>query len=317
MLADVVALGELLIDFATVQTDLDGYPVMAAHPGGAPANFLAAISKFGGKAALLGKVGADTFGKLLLGTLGKVGIDTSGMVVTDDVFTTLAFVTFDAHGDRSFAFSRKPGADTCLTFEELDLSLIDVAKVFHFGTLSLTDEPARSATRQAVAYARKAGKLITYDPNLRKPLWASLEAAKEQLLWGLSQADIVKISDEEVDFLFGLNAEEGAQYIFEHYGAKLIFVTCGADGCYFKNKNAQGHVPGLSGIQVIDTTGAGDIFGGSAVWKMLQFHKSPDALAEEELRQIVRFACTAASLSTTKPGGIFSVPDLETIEKLM
>ena len=179
---DVVALGELLIDFACVSTDAEGYPTMAAHPGGAPANFLAALAKFGAKTALLGKIGTDAFGKLLTGTLDAAGIETRGIIATDDVFTTLAFVTFDETGNREFSFSRKPGADTCLTFEELDLSLIDEAKVFHFGTLSLTDEPARTTTQKAVAYAKAAGKLITYDPNLRKPLWKSLDAAKEQIL---------------------------------------------------------------------------------------------------------------------------------------
>ena len=308
---DVVALGELLIDFATQSTDGEGYPTMAAHPGGAPANFLAALTKFGAKTALIGKVGSDTFGKLLLGTLQKAGIETRGMVVTDDVFTTLAFVTFDAHGDREFSFSRKPGADTCLSFEEIDLSLIDQAKVFHFGTLSLTDEPARSATYKAVAYAKEKGKLITYDPNLRKPLWKDLEEAKKQLLWGLGQADVVKISDEEVEFLFGLGVEEGAKHILEHFGVKLVFVTCGADGCFFKNAVAEGHVPSLSGIKVIDTTGAGDIFGGSAVWKLLTYGKDPQQLTTEELTDIVRFACTAAGLSTTKSGGISSVPEYE------
>ena len=305
---DVVALGELLIDFATQSTDGEGYPTMAAHPGGAPANFLAALTKFGANTALLGKVGSDTFGKLLLGTLQKAGIETKGMVVTDDVFTTLAFVTFDEHGDREFAFSRKPGADTCLSFEEIDLSLIDEAKVFHFGTLSLTDEPARSATYQAVAYAKAQGKLITYDPNLRKPLWKDLEEAKKQLLWGLSQADVVKISDEEVEFLFGLGVEDGAKHILENFGVKLVFVTCGAEGCFFKNAVAEGHVPSLSGIHVIDTTGAGDIFGGSAVWKLLQTGKRPDELKFEELTDTVRFACTSAGLSTTRSGGISSVP---------
>ena len=312
---DVVALGELLIDFATVSTDADGYPTMAAHPGGAPANFLAALTKFGAKTALIGKVGSDTFGKLLLGTLEKAGICTRGMVVTDDVFTTLAFVTFDAHGDRDFAFSRKPGADTCLRFEEVDLSLIDEAKVFHFGTLSLTHEPARTATQKCVAYAKSKGKLITYDPNLRKPLWKDLNEAKEQLLWGLSQADVIKISDEEVEFLFGLSPEAGATYILENFGVKLVFVTCGAEGCFFKNTQAQGHVPSLSGINVIDTTGAGDIFGGSAIWKLLQTSKAPEELNEAELRDIVTFACTAAGLSTTKSGGISSVPDYEYILK--
>ena len=306
---DVVALGELLIDFTCTATDAEGYPTMAAHPGGAPANFLAALTKFGAKTALLGKVGTDTFGKLLTSTLDKAGIDTRGLVSSEDVFTTLAFVTLDANGDREFAFSRKPGADTCITFSELDLSLIDEAKVFHFGTLSLTDEPARTATYEVVAYAKRQGKLITYDPNLRKPLWVDLEEAKKQLLWGLEQADVVKISDEEVDFLFGLGVEDGARHILSNFGVKLVFVTCGAEGCFFMNQNASGHVPSLKNIQVQDTTGAGDIFGGSAVWKLLQTAKAPDALTETELRDVVSFACTSAGLSTTKAGGISSVPD--------
>lgn len=310
---DVVALGELLIDFATISTDSDGYPTMAAHPGGAPANFLAALSKFGAKTAMIGKVGSDTFGKLLLQTLQKAGIETRGLVVTEDVFTTLAFVTFDSQGDRTFAFSRKPGADTCLSFPEIDLSLLEEAKVFHFGTLSLTDEPARSATQKCVAYAKNAGKLITYDPNLRKPLWSDPEEAKQQLLWGLTQADVVKISDEEVEFLFGMGVREGAAHILRHYGVKLVFVTCGAEGCFFQNAIAEGHVPSLSGIRVIDTTGAGDIFGGSVVWKLLQLGKAPETLTEAELRDAVTFACTAAGLSTTKSGGISSVPDLEQV----
>ena len=314
---DVVALGELLIDFACQSTDAEGYPTMAAHPGGAPANFLAALTKFGAKTALLGKVGADTFGKLLIGTLNKAGIETRGLVSTEDVFTTLAFVTFDEHGDREFAFSRKPGADTCIRFEELDISLIDEAKVFHFGTLSLTDEPARSSTYKAVAYAKNKGKLITYDPNLRKPLWKDLDTAKEQLIWGLTQADVVKISDEEVKFLFNLSVEDGADYILKNFGVKLVFVTCGAEGCFFKNAVAQGRVPSLDGIKVVDTTGAGDIFGGSAVWKLLQIGKVPELLNAEELVDVVRFACISAGLSTTKPGGISSVPEKSQVQKWM
>ena len=312
---DVVALGELLIDFTCISTDSDGYPTMAAHPGGAPANFLAAAAKFGAKTALLGKVGNDAFGKMLTATLQKAGIETKGLVAAEDVFTTLAFVTLDETGNREFSFARKPGADTCLTFEELDLSLIDQAKVFHFGTLSLTDQPARSATCQALAYAKSRGKLITYDPNLRKPLWKDLHVCKEQMLWGLNQADVVKISDEEVDFLFGLGVEEGAEHILENYGVKLVFVTCGADGCYFKNAVSSGHVPSLSGIKVVDTTGAGDIFGGSAVWKLLQLNQAPATLNEEQLRDVVTFACTSAGLSTTKHGGISSVPNYEDVLK--
>ena len=309
MAHDVVALGELLIDFTCVSADADGYPTMAAHPGGAPANFLAAVTKFGGKTALLGKVGTDTFGRLLTGTLEQAGIETHGIVASSDVFTTLAFVTLDEHGDREFAFSRKPGADTQLRFSELELPLIDDAKAFHFGTLSLTDEPARATTYRAVAYAKECGKLITFDPNLRKPLWKDLDTAKEQMLWGLSQADVVKISDEEIEFLFGLNPQEGARKILNDYGVKLVFATCGADGCWFENQNACGHVDSLKNVKVVDTTGAGDIFGGSAVRKVLQTGKCPEELNEAELREAVRFACTAAGLSTTKPGGISSVPE--------
>jgi len=310
---DVVALGELLIDFTCASTDADGYPTMVAHPGGAPANFLAALSKFGASAALLGKVGTDAFGKLLTGTLQKANIDTRGLIAAEDVFTTLAFVTLDETGNREFSFSRKPGADTCLTFAEIPLNLIDEAKVFHFGTLSLTDEPARSATYQAVAYAKSKGKLITYDPNLRKPLWKDLSIAKEQLLWGLSQADVVKISDEEVEFLFGLGVEEGAAHILANYGVKLVFVTRGPEGCYFRNQLCCGHVPSLQNIHVVDTTGAGDIFGGSAVWKLLQLNKAPETMTQAELEDVVRFACTSAGLSTTRPGGISSVPAYEEI----
>ncbi len=312
---DVTALGELLIDFACLSTDESGYPTMAAHPGGAPANFLAALTKFGAKTALLGKVGTDAFGRLLTGTLEEACISTQGLIATDEVFTTLAFVTFDAQGDREFSFSRKPGADTCIRFEELDLSLIDQCRVFHFGTLSLTGEPARTATQKAVAYAKEQGKLITYDPNLRKPLWRSLDEAKEQLIWGLSQADVVKISDEEVDFLFGLGVEEGARYILEHFNVRLVFVTCGADGCFFKNAVAQGKVPSLKNITVKDTTGAGDIFGGSALWKLLQYCTDPGTMSEEALRDVVTFACTSAGLSTTKSGGISSIPEYEEVLK--
>ena len=234
---DVVALGELLIDFTSQSVDADGYPTMAAHPGGAPANFLAALTKFGAKTALLGKVGNDAFGKALLNTLNGAGIETRGMVVSDDFFTTLAFVTLDESGDREFSFARKPGADTQITFEELDLSLIDEAKVFHFGTLSLTDMPAADTLRRAVAYAKEKGKMITFDPNLRKPLWRSLDQAKEAMLWGLAQADVVKISDEEIEFLFGLSPQAGAKHILDNFGVKLVFATCGADGCFYATQS--------------------------------------------------------------------------------
>lgn len=310
---DVVAFGELLIDFTCINIDEEGYPTMAAHPGGAPANFLAALTKFGADTALIGKIGEDAFGKRLLSTLKKAGIGTKGIITDDKVFTTLAFVTLDETGNREFSFSRKPGADTCIFYDELDDSLIDEAKIFHFGSVSLTDEPARTTTYKVVEYAKSRGKIITYDPNLRKPLWKDLETAREQILWGMTKADIVKISDEEVEFLFGLDVEEGADYILKNFDVKLVFVTCGAEGCYFKNKRASGKIPGIKNIQVVDTTGAGDIFGGSAVWKFLQKEKRPEDLSQEDLQDIVSFACTSATLSTTKAGGISSVPEYEEV----
>lgn len=306
---DVVALGELLIDFTCISTNAEGYPIMEAHPGGAPANFLAALAKFGAKTALLAKVGKDAFGNRLADTMEYLGIDTSGLVVGEEAFTTLAFVTLDKTGNREFSFCRKPSADTCITKEELDFSLIQQAKVLHFGSLSLTHQPARSATCAAVTYAKEQGKLISYDPNLRKPLWQDLNTAKEQILWGLQQADVVKISDEEVEFLFGLSPEEGAKHIIEDIGVKLVFVTCGAKGCFFKNPLAQGWVEGLQGLSVVDTTGAGDIFGGSALWKLLQTHTQPHCLTQTQLKEIARFATASAGLSTTKYGGIYSVPE--------
>lgn len=311
---DVIALGELLIDFAAKSTDKDGYPTMAANPGGAPGNFLAALNAYGKKTAFLGKVGSDAFGQLLLGTLKKAGIETKGIVVDDSVFTTLAFVTFDEKGDRSFSFARKPGADTQLRWEEVDTSLIDEARVFHFGTLSLTDEPVRTATQKCVAYAREKGKLITCDPNLREPLWPSKDAAREQILWSLHQADVVKISDNEVEFLWHCTPEEGAEKLLKEFGVSLAMVTLGPDGCLLKTANASFRAASPK-VHPIDTTGAGDIFGGSAVWGLLQTGKTPEELDEQELRQITAFACASAGLSTTRAGGISSLFSREEIEK--
>ena len=304
---DVIALGELLIDFAAKSTDAAGYPTMAANPGGAPGNFLAALNAYGRKTAFLGKVGNDAFGHLLLGTLNAAGIVTKGIVVDDSVFTTLAFVTFDESGDRSFSFARKPGADTQLSWEEIDKSLIDEARVFHFGTLSLTGEPARTATQKAVAYAKEHGKLITCDPNLRLPLWKTQEAAKEQMLWSLHQADVVKISDNEVEFLWGCTPEAGADKLLSEFGVSLAMVTLGPDGCLLKTKNASFRAA-CPKVHPIDTTGAGDIFGGSAVSRLLELEKPIDALTEADLAYIGCFAATAASLSTEASGGIPSIP---------
>ena len=304
---DVVALGELLIDLAQQGTDGDGWPLLAARPGGAPANFLAALRKYGVSAALLAKVGADDFGRLLIRTLEDAGIGTRGVVSDPEFFTTLAFVTLQ-NGERSFSFARKPGADVMLRFEELDLSLLDGARAFHFGTLSLTRDPAREATRRAAAYARERGKLITFDPNLRLPLWDSGERARAAMLWGLDQADVVKISDEEVAFLWDCGEAEGARRLLEDHGVSLAMVTLGPRGCLLVNRRGRAEAASPK-VDVVDTTGAGDIFGGAAVSRLLKLGKAPADLEEADLAGIARFATAAAGLSTQKPGGIPSIPD--------
>lgn len=315
---DVVSLGEVLIDFAQVSANKDGYPTLAANPGGAPANFLAPIAKYGLKTAMIGKVGKDTFGKLLINTLKANKINTKAVVIDDKVFTTLAFVTIDKKGDRNFAFARKPGADTRLKYEEVDLSIIDKCKVFHFGTLSLTDNPSKVTTKKLVGYAKKTNKLISFDPNLRKPLWSNLKDAKKAMLYGLKQADIVKISDEEVEFLFGIKVKDATNFLLERFAnIKLLYVTCGSKGSYYATRKCSGFIEAMKKIKVVDTTGAGDIFGGSAMYKLLKSKKKIANLTNDDLVEIVKFATVSAGLSTTKYGGISSVNDLETIEKYL
>ena len=314
---DVVALGELLIDFAPQSVNAEGYPTLAANPGGAPGNFLAALTRYGGKTAMIGKVGDDLFGHLLLKTLKSAGIETKGVVIDPAVFTTMAFVSLDAGGNRDFSFARKPGADTCLRSDEIDESLIANASVFHFGTLSLTDEPAASATQRAIETAKAHGLTISLDPNLRRPLWKSDADAKAAIEWSLRQADIVKISDEEVGFLWGLSPEDGAKKLLSEYGLSLVFVTLGPKGCHAETAGCSVTIQSPEGIRAIDTTGAGDIFGGSAMSRFLKTHKPASALTEPELASIVRFACTAASLSTQVHGGITSVPEEAEVLKRM
>ncbi|MBR6027911.1 MAG: carbohydrate kinase [Clostridia bacterium] len=307
---DVVALGELLIDFAPVSVNEAGYPTLSANPGGAPGNFLAALNKYGCSTAMIGKVGDDMFGRLLVSTLKGAGIDTRGVVADPAWFTTLAFVSLDASGNRDFSFARKPGADTRLRPEEVDESLLSDCRVFHFGTLSLTDEPAASATRRAISLARSHGALISLDPNLRKPLWPSEDAARSAIDWSLHQADIVKISDEEIRWLWGMSPEQGARLLLEEYDVSLVYATLGPRGCHTANAKAAVTVPSPLGIRPVDTTGAGDIFGGSAMSRFLSLHKAPADLTGDDLRAITAFACTAASLSTQKHGGITSVPEM-------
>lgn len=315
---DVTAIGELLIDFAWLHSDSLGYPTMAAHPGGAPANFLATLQKLGKRTALISKVGDDVFGKMLIDTMKHMGTETSGIKTSSDVFTTLTFVTFDSSGNRDFFFSRKPGADTQLSSKDLDLGLLESCRVLHFGSLSLTADPAKSATYEAIRYAKKNNKLISYDPNFRKSLWDNLDIAKEQILWGLSQSDIVKISDEECKFLFGnISFELAAQKILKEYGVKLVYITLGKNGCVAATNRVFVNTSGFPELNTIDTTGAGDIFAGAAMCRVLSLEKDIEDLSSEDLLEIIRFACACASLSTTRPGGISSIPNEEEITALL
>ena len=312
---DVVALGELLIDFAVVSQDENHYPTLAAKAGGAPANFLATLSKYGVQTGLLAKVGDDVFGHLLVSTLKDCGVNTSGVTVDSTVFTTLAFVTIDDKGEREFSFARKPGADIALFFEDLNLKLIEDCTFFHFGSLSLTDEPVRTTTQRAIALAKDMGKLITYDPNLRPSLWANWDEAREQILWGLSQADIVKISAEETEFLWGCSPSESGEILLSQYDLKLAMITLGAGGAIICNKNGMVQVP-CPNVAPIDTTGAGDIFGGAAISRILTCGKAADMLTEGEMKEIAVFSSVAASLSTEKMGAIPSIPDIADILKI-
>ena len=315
-MTDVVAIGEVLIDFVQEGINEDGYPTISAHPGGAPANFLAPISKFGLKTSMISKVGNDAFGKQLVKTLKENKIGVKNIKLDDNCFTTLAFVTLDEKGDRSFSFSRKPGADTRIDYSDIDLKDIDKCKVFHFGTLSLTHNPSKQTTYKLIDYAKSKGKLISFDPNLREALWDDLNNAKKQMLYGLKKSDIVKISDNEVKFLFGINPSESLDFLLKKYpNIKLLYVTCGANGCYYATKNVRGFVPSLKKIKVIDTTGAGDIFGGSAMYKLLSMKKRIDKLNEKDLLEIVQFATVSAGLSTTKHGGLKSVTEYKNIIK--
>ena len=307
-MTDIIALGELLADLTACGSNEDGFPVLSAHPGGAPANFLAAAAADGSWTAMIGKVGDDVFGRLLTEQLRIRGIDVSGVQADPSVFTTLAFVTVDGNGDRTFSFARRPGADTCLKPEELDLSMIRQARLFHFGTLSLTDEPSASATRVAAAEARKHGVLISVDPNYRPALWPDEDSARSAMEWALRQADIVKISDEEVSFLWGLAPEEGAGRLLEEYGVSLAFVTLGSRGCHAANRRASVTLSVPHGLIPVDTTGAGDIFCGTAISRLLRRNVRPEELGRDELEEIVRYAHAAAALSVTRPGGMGSVP---------
>ncbi len=312
---DVIAMGELLIDFTMNGKSEQGNNMFEACPGGAPCNVLALLNKQGKKTAFLGKVGKDQFGTLLRETLDDVGIDTSHLLTDDEVNTTLAFVHTFPDGDREFSFYRNPGADMMLTEEEIDTEFVSQAKIFHFGTLSMTHDGVRAATKKAVKAAKESGALISFDPNLREPLWTSLELAKEQMEYGFGQCDILKISDNEIQFVSGKeDYDEGIAYLQEKYQIPLILLTMGKDGSRAYYKGMRVEQAGIS-VKTIETTGAGDTFGGSSLNYLLEHDFAQ--LTEEELEEMLRFANAAAAIVTTRKGAIRAMPEKEEVEALM
>lgn len=313
---DVVALGELLIDFIQNGSNRNGNPVFEANPGGAPCNVLAMLAGLGYQTAFIGKVGEDSFGRMLGKTIQETGISSEGLIYDKNVNTTLAFVHSLAGGDRDFSFYRNPGADIMLTEHEVNRKLIEQCKIFHFGSLSLTNEPSTSATKMAVAFAKNAGKLISFDPNYREPLWEREEQAKEAVWYGIGECDILKIADNEIKWLTGMeNYDEGVQVIKSRSRAKLINVTLGSQGslAYYLDYKACGK-PFLSD-RTIDTTGAGDTFCAGALSFVLEH--GLDNLKKSDLEEMLVFANAAASIVTTRKGALRSMPDKGEIERLI
>jgi fructokinase len=311
---DAAAIGEVLIDFTPSGTDGNGFQAFTANPGGAPANVMAALAKWGRKTAFIGKAGMDSFGLFLQETLVKSGVDTEGLVLSDGYPTTLAFVHLNADGDRSFSFYRNPGADMMLSPEEINLDIVEQAGLLHFGSVSLTDEPAREATLHAVREAKRSGKQISFDPNLRPLLWESLDIAKEQIRQGLAYADVVKLSLEELEFLTGTRKlEQGTESLYEEFQIPLILVTLGEDGCFYRIGGEWGSASGYP-VQAIDTTGAGDCFFAGFLWGMLELGKTAAELEAGNLPDMLAFANGAGALVTQQKGAIPAIPSIEEIK---
>ena len=310
---DVVALGELLIDFTENGMSGQGNPVYEANPGGAPCNVLAMLSKAGRKTAFIGKVGRDIFGNRLKAVLDETGINTSNLIMAEDVRTTLAFVETLPGGDRDFSFYRNPGADMMLRKDELQEEMLRDTEIFHFGTLSMTHEEVRQATKSAVAIAREGGALVSFDPNLRPPLWASLEEAKEQAAYGFSQCDILKISDNEIQWFTGEeDFDAGIRKLKEQYSIPLIMLSMGRDGsrAYYKDLRVEAN-PFLQD-KTIETTGAGDTFGACCLHHVLKY--GLNHLNEERLAEMLTFANAAASIITTRKGALRVMPGVEEVD---
>lgn len=313
---DVTALGELLIDFTGNGLSAQGNPLFEANPGGAPCNVLAMLQKLGKRTAFIGKVGNDIFGKMLQERVAGVGIDISGLVEDKKVNTTLAFVQTLADGDREFSFYRNPGADMMLEDTDIKEALIKEAKIFHFGTLSMTAEGVEKATKKAIEVAKNNNCILSFDPNLRPPLWKTREEAKEKISYGLRVCDILKISDNEIEFMTGTSdIDEGIAQIREKYNIPLVFATLGKDGSKAYYKDLCVCVKGFVNPDTIETTGAGDTFCACALNYILEH--GMDNLTEENLKELLTFANAAASIITTRKGALCVMPSREEVEMFL
>lgn len=312
---DVVALGELLIDFTESGKSEQGNSLLEVNPGGAPCNVLAMLKRLGKRVAFIGKVGQDMFGTLLKNTLDEVGIASENLVMDKEVRTTLAFVHTLQDGDREFSFYRNPGADMMLREEEVNLDIIKSAKIFHFGTLSMTHKGVREATKKAIDCAKEGGALISFDPNLREPLWDSLELAKEQMEYGFQKCDILKISDNEIQFVTGEeDYEKGILILQQKYQIPLILLTMGKEGSRAYYREMCVEKKGFS-VNAIETTGAGDTFCGCALGYLLEHDFKH--LSREELEEMLTFANAGAALITLKKGAIRSMPTKQEIQEVI
>ncbi len=310
---DIVTVGEVLIDLTQCGVSNQGIPEFRANPGGAPANLAVAASRLGADTAFVGKVGNDGFGQYLKDVLSQNGVDVSGVVTDPHERTTLAVVSLDSSGERSFSFYRNPSADVNLRTEELPKELLQNTRVLHFGSVSLTAEPARSATLTAAKIAREAGALVSYDPNYRANLWESEEAAVREMRAALPYCDILKLSEEELPLLTGSSDPvQGAKTLHE-LGIRLVFVTLGAEGAFYSFSGGNGVVPGVR-VQVGDTNGAGDTFFGAALSRLCR--RPLEDLSQDTLRETVAFANLAASITTSRHGAIPAMPSKEEMQSL-
>lgn len=312
---DVTALGELLVDFCDVGM-VDGILQFAANPGGAPCNVLSYLARHGRKTAFIGRVGNDLLGKYLCDTVAQTGIDISGVSMDNEVNTTQAFVRTDENGERSFSFFRNPGADCCLTEADVDFEKIQQSKIFHFGTLSMTHDAPRKATKKAIAVAKKAGALISFDPNYRPLLWESEELAREQMHYGCSVCDFLKIEREELLFLTNRETEaEAVQQLLSQYQIPLLTVTAGAEGAALYYRDIVLRQAAIPVFNPVDTTGAGDAFCAGCLDWILTY--GLDTLSEESLQKMLIRACTGASLVIEKKGALLSMPTRNEIDSLI